>query len=131
MSFHQGRAYAQDLRDRVLEGRGSQSQVAKRFAVSAAYVSKVRARRRDLGLDTPGAQCNHVPLKLAEHAQALTAQVQAHPDQTLQALCEWAKQERGVRISISAMWKTLIRLGLTLKKSHCTPASRLARMLLS
>lgn len=116
MSFHQGRAYAQDLRDRVLEDNDSSSKVAKRFAVSVSYVHKVRARRRDLGRDTPGAQCNHVPLKLAGHEQTLAAQVQAQSDQTLKALCQWAQEERGIRVGISAMWKTLTRLKLTLKK---------------
>ena len=116
MDFHQGRACAQDLRDRVLEDNCSQCEVARRFAVNPAYVAKVRARRRDLGLDTPGAQCNHVPMKLAGHEQALAAQVQAQPEQTLKALCEWAYRERGIRIGISAMWKTLAHLGLTLKK---------------
>jgi transposase len=131
MSFHRGRAYGQDLRERVLEARGSQCEVARRFAVSAAYVAKVRARRRDLGADTPGPQRNHVPMKLAGHEQALAAQVQAKPDQTLQALCEWAQEACGVRISISAMHKTLVRLGLTLKKSRSMPASRSEAMWLS
>lgn len=126
MGFHRGRAYAQDLRERVLQSSGTQCEVARRFAVSQAYVGKVRARRRHLGQDTPGPQRNHVPMKLAGHEQALIAQVQAHSDQTLKALCEWAQRERGIRIGISAMWKTLARLGLTLKKRHSTPASRSA-----
>ncbi len=128
MGFHRGRAYAQDLRERVLSADGSQCEVARRFAVSPAYVAKVRARRRWLGLDTPGPQRNHVPMRLAGHEQALAAQVQAQPDQTLKALCAWAQRERGIRIGISAMWKTLARLGLTLKKRRCTPASRSAPM---
>lgn len=131
MRFHQGRAYAQDLRDRVLEDNDSPGKVAKRFAVSVSYVHKVRARRRDLGLDTPGAQCNHVPLKLVGHEQTLAAQVQAHSDQTLKALCQWAQHERGIRVGISAMWKTLTRLKLTLKKRRSMPASRPAQMWLN
>lgn len=126
MGFHRGRAYAQDLRDRVLQASGSQCEVARRFAVSPAYVGKVRARRRQLGQDTPGAQCNHVPTRLAGHEQALIAQVQAQPDQTLKALCEWVQRERGIRIGISTMWKMLARVGLTLKKRRSTPASRSA-----
>lgn len=126
MGFHRGRAYAQDLRERVLQASGSQCEVARRFAVSPAYVGKVRARRRRLGQDSPGPQCNHVPMKLAGHEQALSAQVQAHNDQTLKALCAWAHRERGIRIGISAMWKTLARLGLTLKKRRSTPVSRSA-----
>ena len=124
MGFHRGRAYGQALRERVLEARGSQCEVAKRFAVSAAYVAKVRARRRDLGADTPEPQRNHVPMKLAGHEQALAAQVQARPDQTLQALYEWAQEACGIAISISAMHKTLARLGLTRKKSRCMRPSR-------
>ena len=58
MGFHRGRTYGQDLRERVLEANGSQCEVARRFAVSAAYVAKVRARRRDFGADTPGPQRN-------------------------------------------------------------------------
>ena len=116
MGFHRGCAYGQDLRDRVLQSGDSQCDVARRFVVSPAYVAKVRARRRQLGLDTPGPQRNHVPMKLAGHEQALVAQVQAQPDQTLKDLSAWALREHGIRISISAMWKTLARLGLTLKK---------------
>ncbi|MEO6625349.1 MAG: hypothetical protein ABIN37_11025 [Burkholderiaceae bacterium] len=127
MGFHRGRAYGQDLRDRVLQASGSACEVAKRFAVSPAYVAKVR-RRRHLGQDTPGAQRNHVPMKLAGHEPALVAQVQSQPDQTLKALCEWAAMERGIRIGLSAMWKTLARLGLTLKKNRCMPPSKNVQM---
>lgn len=49
-------------------------------------------------------------MKLAGHEQALLAQVQAQPDPTIKALCAWAHRQRGVRIGLSAMWKTLARL---------------------
>ena len=70
-------------------------------------------------------------MKLAGHEQALAAQVQAKPDQTLQALCQWAQQACGIAISISAMHKTLARLGLTLKKSRCMRPSKSIGMSLS
>jgi transposase len=35
--------------------------------------------------------------------------------------------EQGIRVGVSTMWKTLARLGLSLKKSHSMPANRRAR----
>ena len=57
-----GRAYLQDLRERVLSADGVWSgQVAGRFGVSASYVVKVRQRRDRFGRVTPGAQKSHTP----------------------------------------------------------------------
>lgn len=50
MGWRRGRAYGQDLRDRVLAATDlTLRQVAERFAVSPSYVSKVRARLRRTG----------------------------------------------------------------------------------
>lgn len=72
-------------------------------------------------------QCNHVPPRLSALESELLAQVAAHPDQTLKQLCQWA-QARGVVLSTTAMWKTLARLGLTLKKRPSMLRSSSARM---
>lgn len=42
MAWQRGRAYGQDLHDRVLAADGSIAEVAKRFAVSESYVVRVR-----------------------------------------------------------------------------------------
>ncbi|GAB3467323.1 hypothetical protein GCM10027398_14580 [Azotobacter salinestris] len=47
----------------------------------------------------------------------------AAPEQTLTQLCQWVEAEHGVRVSLTTLWKTLGRLGLTLKKSHSRPPS--------
>lgn len=78
MAWHRGQAYGQDLRDRVLSCQGTIHQVAQRFAVSDSYVARVRSRHRRLGEDTPGVQCNHVPLRLARLQQALASEVAQH-----------------------------------------------------
>ncbi|MFB8828756.1 winged helix-turn-helix domain-containing protein [Azotobacter sp. CWF10] len=39
----------------------------------------------------------------------------AAPEQTLTQLCQWIEAEHGVRVSPTTLWKTLGRLGLTLK----------------
>jgi len=126
MVWHIGQAYGQDLRDRVLNAKGSIREVAVRFGVSKSYVARARSRRRH-GEDTPGMQCNHVPLKLSGMEQILANQVAAVNDWTLQQLCDWVQSEHGIRVGVSTMWKTLVRLGLSLKKSHSMPANRRAR----
>jgi transposase len=98
--------------------------VAARFGVSESYVQRARARRRQCGELSAGAQRNHVPLRLAGLAQALKAEVAAHPDATLAQLCAWAKAEHGVAVGLATMSKSLRRFGLTLKKSPSTPPSR-------
>lgn len=127
MAWHQGQAYGQDLRDRVLNANGSIAEVAIRFKVSKSYVARARSRKRRLGEDSPGAQHNHVPLKLSGLEAVLAARVQATNDQTLEQLCQWLHAEHGVQVSVTTMWKTLARLGLSLKKRHSMPPSRNVR----
>jgi transposase len=127
MAWHQGQAYGQDLRDRVLNANGSIAEVAIRFKVSKSYVARARSRKRRLGDDSPGAQHNHVPLKLSGLEAVLAARVQATNDQTLEQLCQWLHAEHGVQVSVTTMWKTLARLELSLKKRHSMPQSRNAR----
>jgi transposase len=118
MAWRRGQAYGQDLRERVLGAAGlSLRAAAARFAVSPSCVAKVRARLRDAGEATPGPQRNHVPPRLAPLAGALRARVAAGADATLAELRAWALAEHGVRVSQPVMWKTLARLGLTLKKT--------------
>lgn len=123
MAWRRGQAYSQDLRDRVLTADGSNSEVAVRFAVSQSYVSRVRSRRRQLGSETAGQQCNHVAPRLASVEQALAQHVAAVNDLTLKQLVQWVRDEHGIQTSIPAMWTTLKRLGLTLKKKRSTPAN--------
>lgn len=116
MSWRRGKAYAQDLRDRVLAAAGLLREVAQRFGVSQAYVSRVRSRHARLGLASAGAQHNHVPLRLVALKEPLLAQVALAPEQTLVQLCQWVRAEHGVQVGPTTMGKTLARLGLTRKK---------------
>ena len=115
MSWHKGQAFGQDLRDRVLSASGSASEVAHRFQVSSTYVRTVRERQRQ-GQTMAGAQCNHVPPKLAGLESLLQQKVNDCCDLTLAKLCEWVWQAHGVRVGQTTMFKTLRRAGLTLKK---------------
>ena len=128
MGWRRGQAYGQDLRDRVLGCPGmTLREVASRFGVSPSYVSKVRARLRELGDSGPGQQCSHVPLRLAPFSDALRARLQAVPDAKLNDVRSWLRQTHGVSVSYSVLWKVVARLGFTLKKSTSGRLSRIAR----
>ena len=75
-----GKAYSQDLRERVftLSDEGSAvGHIAKRLRVSVSYVSKVLGRRRTTGEITARPQRCHVPLKLAGLHSAIAAEIAA------------------------------------------------------
>jgi transposase len=118
MGWRRGQAYAQDLRDRVLAAVGEPIRaVAARFGVSPSYVSKVHSRCRKTGETTPGPQHNHVAPRLAPLYDALRARVAEQADATIAELRAWVRREHGIAVSHPVMWKTLARLGLTLKKT--------------
>lgn len=116
MSWRRGKAYAQDLRDRVLAAQGLLREVAERFGVSQAYALRVRSRYERLGQSSAGAQHNHVALRLAALEEPLLAQVALAPEQTLAQLCQWVQLEHALEVGVTTMGKTLARLGMTRKK---------------
>jgi transposase len=121
MNWRRGPAYGQDLRDRVLAAMGEPIRmVAARFGVSASYVSKVRSRLSKTG-ETAGPQCNQVAPRLAPLYEALRARVAEHSDATIAELRAWVAGEHDIAVSYPVMWKTLARLGLTLKNAYEPP----------
>ncbi len=104
MLYQRGRAYSQDLRERVFaawDDGERVGEVAELRRVSFAYVSKALTRRRTTGETTVRAQHGHKLPKLAPVYAAIRAYV----------------AERVGRI-----WHTLKLLGLSLKK--VAPGSR-------
>ena len=98
MLYQRGRAYSQDLRERVFaawDDGERVGEVAELRRVSFAYVSKALTRRRTTGETTVRAQHGHKLPKLAPVYAAIRAYV----------------AERVGRI-----WHTLKLLGLSLKK---------------
>ena len=129
VSRRRGQPYGADLRERVLAASGETIRaVAARFSVSPSYVSKVRARLRETGQATPGPQHNHVRPRLEPFYDVLRARVAAQADATIAELRSWMTREHEVAVSHAAMWGTLGRLGLTLKKSASMRPSRIGRM---
>jgi len=127
MAWKPGRSYSADLRSRVLaaiDGGGPAKAVASLFQVSVSYIYKALARRAATGETEARAQRNQQTLKLEHLHAAIAAEVAARPDVTLEELRAWLLATHQVTASLGLMHKTLVRLGLTLKKSRGGPRSR-------
>ena len=112
-----GKAYSVDLRQRVLatcdEGIRAE-EVAKRYRVSRSWVFRLLKRHRETGRIEPLYGKPGPKPVLGEHLGRLKKVVGNKPDATLEEL----RQELGIRVGISTLWRGLRDLGLTLKKSH-------------
>jgi transposase len=131
MPWSRGKAYSQDLRERVfaLSDAGlAVGQVAEQLLVGVSYVSKVLSRRRLTGETAARPQRCHVPLKLIGLHTEIAAAVAAKPDATIDELRGWLSATHTMTASKGLMFKTLAQLGLTHKKSPSTRRSRHARM---
>lgn len=131
MLFQRGKAYSQDLRERVLaaadEG-GRVGQIAGGLRVSISYVSKVLSRRDKTGETTARPQRCHLTPKLADLHEAIRQQVGARPDATIAELRAWLLATHEVAVSDGLLCKTLAELDLTLKKSRFARPNRIALM---
>ncbi|HME28144.1 MAG TPA: hypothetical protein VKI44_43625 [Acetobacteraceae bacterium] len=125
MLWQQGKAYSQDLRERVFatsDDGARVGQIARLLRVSVSYVSKVLGRRRMTGETAARPQHGHMPPKLAALHNAIRDHVTARPDATIEELRAWLFETYKVSASVGLIWHTLASLGLTLKK--VAPGSR-------
>jgi transposase len=127
MLWHRGKAYSQDLRERVFAAADDGEpvgRIAELLRVSVSYVSKVLSRRRRTGQTTALAQRCHVPPRLADLHGAIQAQVTTRPDATIAELRAWLSKTHQVPASTGLMWKTLAALDLTFKKKSLRAAEQ-------
>jgi len=131
MLWRRGKAYGQDLRDRVFAAADVGTpvgEIAEMLLVSISYVSKALSRRARTGEITARPQRCHVPPKLAPFYEAIREQVASTPAMTLEELKVWLSETHGTEASTTLIWETLGKLDLTLKKRPCTPRSRIGPM---
>ena len=122
------KAYSMDLRERVVAAcdarDGTRQQIAARFSVSVSWIRDLLKRRRETGSIAPRPHGGGRPPAFAgESAQRLRAAVDADDDATLTELAEAA----GVACVPSAVYRALVRLDVTRKKSRGGRPSRTAR----
>ena len=116
MLWHRGKAYSQDLRERVLAAADEGEpvgRIATLVRVSVSYVSKVLSRRKLTGETTARPQRCHVIPKLGGLHPAILAQVTSHPDATIVELRTWLFETHKVAASTGLINKTLAALDLT------------------
>jgi transposase len=108
-----------DLRKRAcqaLAGGLSGREVARRFAISAASMSRWRSKLRGTGRVTADPMGgDHRSLRIEKYAELILARMQAEPDTTLEEY-QALLSEAGQRFAISTIWRFFDRRRITHKK---------------
>lgn len=122
------RPYSEDLRRKIVmvceEDDLTRQEVAELFHVSVAFVQNVLRRWRNEGDLAPRAHAGGVPATLDGPVLALIERwIARQPDLALSELCARLERQRGLCVSVPAMWRALQRLGLPRKKRRCTRTS--------
>lgn len=125
--------YSNDLRRKFFAaydaGEGTLEEVAQQFRVSVGWAKKISARRTSTGeVDAPVRQrAGRFTRVTPAMREWIREQIRRQPDVTLSELQERLPQAQHLRLSIGWLWMVVVRqLGLRLKKSRSTPASRKA-----
>jgi transposase len=116
-------AYSLDLRQRVLADcdRGLTTRaVAAKYSVSESWVRRLKQRRRQTGevaarVPDPGPDPSW-----NAYAGRLREAVAATPDATLEEL----RDQLGLTVALSTLWRAVAALGLSVKKKSCGRPSR-------
>jgi transposase len=121
-------AYPQKVRELVLgayEQGAETAEIAEDLKVSPSWSRRVKQRLRESGSRQAIQQKHGFDPKLGEREEKELAKfLDEKPDSTLKEL----KKRLSKPVSVSTICRTLQRMKLTLKKSRCTPASRIGRM---
>jgi transposase len=106
--------YSMDLRSRVLRDsdRGLPSkEVAIKYAVSRAWVDRVKQRRRERGEIAPRKQTTFRRRVLAGYEDRLVLLITARPDATLIEI----RDALPIAVGLSTLWREIDRLGFRVK----------------
>ncbi len=122
------RTLSLDLRQRILDcydsDEGTRVEIAHRFRVSLGMVKKLLQQRRRTGDIAPRHRfAGRKPMILASHRSRIRSLLAKQNDLTLNEL----RQVMGLPCSLQAIHVVLGKMGLTYKKRHSAPASKLAR----
>lgn len=122
-------ALSEDLRARVVaaaEEGAKHRDVAVRFGVSAASVSRWRALEREQGdVRARPAGGDRRSGRIEAHSAVILALLEATPDLTIEEL-RLALADTGVTVGYGTIRRFFARHGITRKKRRPTPASRTA-----
>jgi transposase len=109
--------YSMDLRTRVLRDSDAglaSKEVAAKYAVSRAWVDRVKQRRRERGEIAPRKQTKFRRRVLAGHEDRIVGLITARPDATLIEIRDALR----IPVGLSTLWRTIDRLGFRVKKNR-------------
>lgn len=122
---------SEDLRIRVIravEAGASRRQAAERFGVSVASAVRGVREWRATGQTAPRPRGgDRRSGRIEAQADFLLAKVDEAPDTTLSELREALRDDRGLVVAISTLWRFFERRRVTFKRRRPTRASRTAR----
>jgi len=116
-------AYSLDLRQRVLADcdRGLTTRaVATKYSVSESWVRRLKQRRRQTGELAPRTATTGPPPSWHAYADRLREAVAQAPDATLEEL----RDQLGLVVALSTLWRAVAALGLSVKKKSRGRRSR-------
>ena len=121
------RTLSLDLRERILfsydNAAGTRAGIAHRFRVSLGMVKKLLQQRRRPGAIAPRHHfAGRKPMIVAAHRSQWRARLAKKSDLTLKEL----RAAMELKCFLQAIHVGLAKLGLTYKKRHSVPASRIA-----
>jgi len=125
-----GRAYSQDLRDRVLAaaaGGLSARKAAARFGIGVATAIVWVGRERRNGERSARRQGQPKGSKLDAHADFLLALIAETPDMTLHEMKARLMETAGLSAGIGTLWRFFDLRAITVKKKRRTRLSRGAK----
>ena len=124
-----GKAYSEDLREKVIEayqaGSSTMQQVAKRFAVSRNWVNNLVQRYKQTGNIAAKPHRGGVTAKLTpKHYQVIEEIINKKNDVTLKEISQQIAEITGLVVSQPTICRALQRMELTRKKKHCTQTNK-------
>ncbi len=123
---------SEDLRVRVIdavEAGSTRRQAAARFGVSVASAVRWVQEWRETGRTAPKPRGgDRKSGRIEAHGDFLLGQIKDVPDITLEELREQLRGERGLEVSISALWRFFDRHQVTFKKRRRTRANKTVPM---
>jgi len=114
------KAYSKDLREHVLRAVDQghpRAAIVRLFGVSLASIKRYLKQRRETGDLTPKAIPGRPSKKYAALEAGLVAQLETHPDSTLQAHCQLWESTHGMWVDHTTMSRAIRRVGWTRKKN--------------
>jgi transposase len=120
------RTVSLDLRERILasydQQEGNREEIASRYRVSLGMVKKLLQQRRRTGDVAPRHRFSgRKPKIVTTHRQQLRSVLGKKPDLTLREL----RTALGLDCTLPAIHYVLKKMGLTYKKRHSGPASKI------